>query len=283
MTSLIRYVGLAGIVLLAFVLAFLGARVLLRSAYSWARWKDSRSRDRALYVPLAAAAASHAGAQYGVIAGPRLRRISEESDEGHPNLGQPGSLEYRHPNLGQPGSLEYRHPDLGQPGSLEYCHPDLGQPGSLEYRHPDLGQPGSLEATVVTAPSLASPSWPDPAALTAPSPLEVQLRHGWLLLAGHALAWLPFAAVDRVAFLYHYIPALLFSLLAAGLVFDVLTQRAAAFALPRGFTGRDLTAALLLTLALASFLYFLPLYLGWPIEPGDGVHRMRRLDVWNES
>ena len=231
MTSLIRYVGLAGIVLLAFVLAFLGARVLLRSAYSWARWKDSRSRDRALSVPLAAAAASHAGAQYGVIAGPRLRRISEEIDEGHP----------------------------------------------------DLGQPGSLEATVVTAPSLASPSWPDPAAPTAPSPLEVQLRHGWLLLAGHALAWLPFAAVDRVAFLYHYIPALLFSLLAAGLVFDVLTQRAAAFALPRGFTGRDLTAALLLTLALASFLYFLPLYLGWPIEPGDGVHRMRRLDVWNES
>ena len=244
MTSLIRYVGLAGIVLLAFVLAFLGARVLLRSAYSWARWKDSRSRDRALSVPLAAAAASHAGAQYGVIAGPHLRRISEEIDEGHP---------------------------------------DLGQPGSLEYRHPDLGQPGSLEATVVTAPSLASPSWPDPAAPTAPSPLEVQLRHGWLLLAGHALAWLPFAAVDRVAFLYHYIPALLFSLLAAGLVFDVLTQRAAAFALPRGFTGRDLAAALLLTLALASFLYFLPLYLGWPIEPGDGVHRMRRLDVWNES
>ena len=244
MTSLIRYVGLAGIVLLAFVLAFLGARVLLRSAYSWARWKDSRSRDRALSVPLAAAAASHAGAQYGVIAGPRLRRISEEIDEGHP---------------------------------------DLGQPGSLEYRHPDLGQPGSLEATVATAPSLASPSWPDPAAPTAPSPLEVQLRHGWLLLAGHALAWLPFAAVDRVAFLYHYIPALLFSLLAAGLVFDVLTQRAAAFALPRGFTGRDLAAALLLTLALASFLYFLPLYLGWPIEPGDGVHRMRRLDVWNES
>ena len=231
MTSLIRYVGLAGIVLLAFVLAFLGARVLLRSAYSWARWKDSRSRDRALSVPLAAAAASHAGAQYGVIAGPRLRRISEEIDEGHP----------------------------------------------------DLGQPGSLEATVATAPSLASPSWPDPAAPTAPSPLEVQLRHGWLLLAGHALAWLPFAAVDRVAFLYHYIPALLFSLLAAGLVFDVLTQRAAAFALPRGFTGRDLAAALLLTLALASFLYFLPLYLGWPIEPGDGVHRMRRLDVWNES
>ena len=244
MTSLLRYGGLAGIVLLAFVLAFLGARVLLRSAYSWARWKDSRSRDRALSVPLAAAAASHAGAQYGVIAGPRLRRISEEIDEGHP---------------------------------------DLGQSGSLEYRHPDLGQSGSLEATVVTAPSLASPSWPDPAAPTAPSPLEVQLRHGWLLLAGHALAWLPFAAVDRVAFLYHYIPALLFSLLAAGLVFDVLTQRAAAFALPRGFTGRDLTAALLLTLALASFLYFLPLYLGWPIEPGDGVHRMRRLDVWNES
>ena len=270
MTSLIRYVGLAGIVLLAFVLAFLGARVLLRSAYSWARWKDSRSRDRALSVPLAAAAASHAGAQYGVIAGPRLRRISEEIDEGHPDLGQPGSL-------------EYRHPDLGQPGSLEYRHPDLGQPGSLEYRHPDLGQPGSLEATVATAPSLASPSWPDPAAPTAPSPLEVQLRHGWLLLAGHALAWLPFAAVDRVAFLYHYIPALLFSLLAAGLVFDVLTQRAAAFALPRGFTGRDLAAALLLTLALASFLYFMPLYLGWPIEPGDGVHRMRRLDVWNES
>jgi hypothetical protein len=30
-------------------------------------------------------------------------------------------------------------------------------------------------------------------------------RYGWLLLAGHLIAWLPFAWVTRVAFLYHYI------------------------------------------------------------------------------
>mmetsp|Transcript_36607 Transcript_36607/g.108811 ORF Transcript_36607/g.108811 Transcript_36607/m.108811 type:complete len:298 (+) Transcript_36607:31-924(+) len=47
-------------------------------------------------------------------------------------------------------------------------------------------------------------------------------RHGWLLLCGHALGWLPFAAVKRVAFLYHYIPSLHLSLLAAGLALDHL-------------------------------------------------------------
>ena len=113
-----------------------------------------------------------------------------------------------------------------------------------------------------------------------PSPLEVQMRHGWLLLAGHALAWLPFAAVERVAFLYHYIPAMLLSLLSAGLAFDLLTQRAATVRLYRGVSLRELLAVLLLALALASFVYFLPLYLGWPMEPGEMARRARRLDVW---
>ncbi|EOD40728.1 hypothetical protein EMIHUDRAFT_454183 [Emiliania huxleyi CCMP1516] len=51
------------------------------------------------------------------------------------------------------------------------------------------------------------------------------VRHGWLLLCGHALGWLPFAAVKRVA-----------------------------------------------------FLFFLPLYLGWPIEPADSRWRAKLLD-----
>ena len=44
--------------------------------------------------------------------------------------------------------------------------------------------------------------------------------NGCLLLAGYVINWLPFVMVDRVAFLYHFLPALLFALLLLGVVFD---------------------------------------------------------------
>lgn len=109
------------------------------------------------------------------------------------------------------------------------------------------------------------------------------VRHGWLLLCGHALGWLPFAAVKRVAFLYHYIPSLHLSLLAAGLALDHLLlahpapRRAPAAALATP-SQLDLAVALTIALAAASFLFFLPLYLGWPIEPADSRWRAKLLD-----
>ena len=47
------------------------------------------------------------------------------------------------------------------------------------------------------------------------------LSTGWLLLLGYALNWLPFILVERVAFLYHFLPSLLHALLLLGLVLDV--------------------------------------------------------------
>merc|ERR1740124_813956 len=62
---------------------------------------------------------------------------------------------------------------------------------------------------------------------------EARLMHrrfilnGWLLLIGYLVAWLPFAMVERVAFLYHYIPPLLLTFLGAGIAFDLVTVRLA--------------------------------------------------------
>ena len=110
--------------------------------------------------------------------------------------------------------------------------------------------------------------------------MEQWLQHAWLLAFGHAISWLPFAWVSRVAFLYHYIPSLLLCLLSAGIAFDVLTQHAASMHVYRGLSLRRLLAVLLLLLAFVSSAYFAPLYFGWPIEPGEMQRRVRRLDVW---
>ena len=48
------------------------------------------------------------------------------------------------------------------------------------------------------------------------------VANGGVLLLGYFLNWLPFASVERVAFLYHFLPALLHALLLAGVVLDSL-------------------------------------------------------------
>lgn len=100
-------------------------------------------------------------------------------------------------------------------------------------------------------------------------------RWGWLMVAGHLMAWLPFAMVTRVAFLYHYIPALLLSVLATALVFDALT--------PRTGHTRTAVAALLLLVIAHSSVYFLPLYLGWPLPPEEAQRRALQLDPWGHG
>ena len=107
---------------------------------------------------------------------------------------------------------------------------------------------------------------------------------GWLLTVGHALAWLPFARVKRVAFLYHYIPSLLFSFMAAGLVLDVLTARAVAAFPRRGWMLRAALVCALLTLVARSFVYFAPIYLGMPMEYREVKTRARQLErPWGNS
>jgi len=64
-------------------------------------------------------------------------------------------------------------------------------------------------------------SLPLPAVSTASETTDARLSaNGWLLLAGYFVNWLPFILVERVAFLYHFLPSLLLSLLLLGVVFD---------------------------------------------------------------
>ena len=86
--------------------------------------------------------------------------------------------------------------------------------------------------------------------------------------------------MSRVAFLYHYIPSLLLSLLAAGIAFDVLTARVAKRSIGAGCSVRHLVVALLLALALAAFAHLVPLYLGWPLELETMNERTKLLDIW---
>ena len=141
------------------------------------------------------------------------------------------------------------------------------------------------------------------------------MLNGWLLLVGYLVAWLPFAMVERVAFLYHYIPPLLLTFLGAGLAFDLLTVRlarvrfhplrlrrgpfappaaaaAAAAAAdcaagacapvpaPPSLSLRSLLCALLLVLFAVSSRYFAPLYFGFPMQPDEQSVRVKRLDNW---
>lgn len=73
----------------------------------------------------------------------------------------------------------------------------------------------------------------------------------WIVLIGFAISWLPFAAISRVMFLYHYFIPLGFAILAAGIVVDRMSLKEQTF------------IALLLS---ATFLLFAPASYGIAIN-----------------
>ena len=143
-----------------------------------------------------------------------------------------------------------------------------------------LADAGTAESNEAQAPAAGAA---EAGGITEASQLieSRQVWYGWLLLIGHLISWVPFAWVHRVAFLYHYIPALLISVLATALAFDALTSRCKH---PR---IRDMCrvalASLLLAAILASSLYFMPLYLGWPLHPDEFQARLWRLEHLTSS
>ena len=72
-----------------------------------------------------------------------------------------------------------------------------------------------------------------------------------MLWGGFLLNFLPFTAIKRVMFLYHYFPALIFSILV--LVYLLDKERKAGF-----------TLFILILLAAVSFVYFAPVTYGLP-------------------
>ena len=104
---------------------------------------------------------------------------------------------------------------------------------------------------------------------------------GALLLVGFLANLLPFAAVQRVAFLYHHLPALLHALLLLGVTFDLAVPRRplveppvdaaeeadpirAAAAEPSAL--RWLVAAAVVAIFAAAFAFFAPLVYGVPLS-----------------
>jgi len=86
------------------------------------------------------------------------------------------------------------------------------------------------------------------------------------LLAGYAANWLPWAAVGRCTFIYHYLEAYALALIAL------------AWGLERGWWSRQQvprSASLaVLGLALAAFAFWLPVHYGLPLSMPGYQERM---------
>lgn len=91
------------------------------------------------------------------------------------------------------------------------------------------------------------------------------------LLTGYALNFVPFTFIMRPMFLYHYLFALLFSILATcvmlALLFDWQSQK-------YGRKAAVQTYWMIVAVIVLGFLYFLPLSYGWPMLPNDIAQHM---------
>lgn len=91
------------------------------------------------------------------------------------------------------------------------------------------------------------------------------------LLVSYGTNWLPWALVSRCLYLYHYMPASLFSFFALGWYIDRGTGNADRFS--------QWISWGVLALVFFSFLYWLPIYLGLPLVP-EGFHQRMWFRSW---
>lgn len=94
---------------------------------------------------------------------------------------------------------------------------------------------------------------------------SIRFSEGFVLL-GWIANLLPFVLVSRVVFLYHYMPSLIFAILALGYLVD-------------GLPFKRYFAAVLVLLAAASFVYFAPLSYGLHLPAAEFEARFW-LDSW---
>ncbi|UZQ55883.1 phospholipid carrier-dependent glycosyltransferase [Trichothermofontia sichuanensis B231] len=124
------------------------------------------------------------------------------------------------------------------------------------------------------APTLANFA-PTPPTNFAPTPPNARgertlVSFNWLAtycVLNYAANWLPWAKVSRCTFIYHHMGAALFGFLALAFVLDRWLQtKPVRPAQPRQPLLRPLAIGILWGIVL-SFLFWLPLYLGWPLSP----------------
>lgn len=115
----------------------------------------------------------------------------------------------------------------------------------------------------VTVRTVSHPGQPD---LRRAANLEIPVY----LLLSYAANFLPWASVSRCTFLYHYMPAFVFSLLAIAWLVDRWLRSN-----QQSLRALGLTAIFLI---LVSLVFWLPIYLGLPLSP-EGF----RLRMWFPS
>jgi dolichyl-phosphate-mannose--protein O-mannosyl transferase len=86
-----------------------------------------------------------------------------------------------------------------------------------------------------------------------------------VLLIGFLGQWLPWALVPRIAFIYHFLPAVPFGCLAIASVLVTLFGK--------GFSGRAVAMAYA-ALVIGFFVYFYPIYAAIPLTPPAFENRM---------
>lgn len=86
-----------------------------------------------------------------------------------------------------------------------------------------------------------------------------------VLVIGFFGQWLPWALVPRIAFAYHFLPAVPFGCLALAVILVDLFGK--------GFVGRAVAVAYV-TLAVSFFVYFYPIYTAVPLTPEAFERRM---------
>jgi len=83
-------------------------------------------------------------------------------------------------------------------------------------------------------------------------------RHAILLiLVGYAINFFPFMFLKRISFIYYYLAALVFAIMAMSLLIDSIENR----------KKRTVTMTVLLVVFIATFFYFAPFTYGFPLSP----------------
>jgi len=91
------------------------------------------------------------------------------------------------------------------------------------------------------------------------------------LYMGYFVSILPFAAVQRACFVYHYIPSLLFAMLLSAFTLDSLTARF-------HYALRWLLVAVLVAVYAYGFWFWAPIVYGWPLTSEEYESR-----VWTQT
>ncbi|WNC22200.1 MULTISPECIES: phospholipid carrier-dependent glycosyltransferase [unclassified Thermosynechococcus] len=134
---------------------------------------------------------------------------------------------------------------------------------------PVIGPPLPLADTqwVYAVYALFNPPllWLGTLATLALIPLRLTTTAGRFVLLNYAANLLPWALVSRCVFIYHSLPAALYSFMALALVWEA-SRDWGAWARWAGIA--------VLGVVVGGFLYWLPLYLGLPLTPQDFLRRM---------